>query len=51
MCTILLERIAAVVGQRREGGNRCITFCVLLWMLQNTPHEVSSISAVRLSYT
>ena len=28
------------VGQRREGGNRCITFCVLLWMLQNTPHEV-----------
>ena len=29
-----------VVGQPREEGNRCIKFCVLLWMLQNTPHEV-----------
>ena len=34
----------AAVGQPREEGNRCtgiIMFCVLLWMLQNTPHEVS----------
>ena len=39
VCTILLLTGTAV-EQRREDGNRCITFCVLLWMLQNTPHEV-----------
>ena len=42
--------VTTAVGQRRQDGTRCITFCVLLlWMLQNTPHEVyTSISAVRL---
>ena len=37
------------VGQRREDGNRCKTFCVVLWMLQNTPTKSTSISAVRLT--
>ena len=36
VCTLLL----LYDNGEKTVTNRCITFCVLLWMLQNTPHEV-----------